>query len=99
MIIDFCLERRRVEEDDDGDGEENDDVERVHHQPGYQQPPRPFLQSTELIKTLLAVRHIDYYILLTTRRLTSIEYSKQESIRVSTGAIVQGDIPYMSSRM
>ena len=65
MIIELCLERRRVEEDEDGDGEEDDDVERVHHQPGNQQPPRPFLQSTQLRQKLVGTlrpRHIDPYI-------------------------------------
>ena len=62
MIIELCLERRRIEEDEDGDGEEDDDVERVHHQPGDQQPPRPFLQCTQLRQKVieeLGLRHID----------------------------------------
>ena len=48
MIIELCLERRRIEEDEDGDGEEDDDVEKIHDQPGDQQPPRPFLQCRQL---------------------------------------------------
>ena len=40
-----------MEEEEDGEGEEDDDVEEVDHQPGHQQPPRPFLQCAQLRKT------------------------------------------------
>ena len=47
-----------MDEDDDGDGEEDDDVEGVHHQPGHQQPPRPFLHRAELRQTTFGKSHL-----------------------------------------
>lgn len=45
-----------MEEEKDGEGEEDDDVEEVDHQPGHQQPPRPFLQCAQLRETTLEIQ-------------------------------------------
>ena len=89
---------RWIEEHEGGENGEDDDVDGVHHQPGHQQPPGPFLESKHLQHTQTDTCRTLSVGQLTTRRLTSIEYSKQESMIVSTGATVQGDIPYMSYR-
>ena len=39
---------RWIEEHEGGEDGEDDDVDGVHHQPGHQQPPGPFLESKDL---------------------------------------------------
>ena len=43
---------RWIEEHEGGENGEDDDVDGVHHQPGHQQPPGPFLESKDLAQEI-----------------------------------------------